>query len=456
MKKKNIRWNTLQILAMGFIGVILTGGVLLWLPFSNTEPIAFMDALFTSTSAVCVTGLVTIVPATQFTLTGKIILLLLIQIGGLGVIACGTAFILILRMRITVKERILIQETYNMDAPGGMVAMIIRVIRGTLIVEGIGALFYSFQFVPEFGLIKGIWFSVFHAISAFCNAGIDIIGDSSFASYVTNPIINLTTVVLIVVAGIGFSVWHDLAVNMERIIKNDVPKSWWFKRLTLHSKLAIVTTAILIIAGTLNFFIVEFNNPETMGGLTVAEKLMASLFHSVSTRTAGFATISQTGFTNESKFFTCILMFIGGSPGGTAGGVKSTTVAMLFLTAFSIFRSGHATECFGRRIADSTIMMGHAVIMSAILMLTTGTMLVTVFEPDIPFLDVLYETTSAMGTVGLSAGLTAGLSRASQVVIMALMYVGRIGPISLALLFGGMSKKRDNIRELPEQTIMVG
>lgn len=446
----------MQILALGFMGVILAGGVLLSLPFCNRQPITFSDALFTSTTAVCVTGLVTVTPAVQFTLAGQIILLFLIQIGGLGIIACAVGFLLLLRRQITVKERIVIQETYNMEAPGGMVAMILRVIKGTLAVETAGAVLYAFRFIPEFGVLRGIWYAVFHAVSAFCNAGIDILGDTSFQKYVGDPIINITTVLLIIVSGIGFSVWQDLISNGRRIRRREIPNKWWFTRLRLHSKLAIVTTLILLIGGTVCIFLMERNNPATLGNLSTGEKWMAAFFHSTSTRTAGFATVSQSGLYTQSKFLSCILMFIGGSPGGTAGGVKTTTVAMVVLTCLSVFRGGEQVECFGRRLSGKNIRMGFAVIMTAVTVLFAGTIAITVFEPQVPFIDILYEAFSAVGTVGLTADLTPTLSSASHMVLIVMMYIGRIGPISLALLFGGMSKPKERARELPEQRIMVG
>ncbi|SCI84892.1 Ktr system potassium uptake protein B [uncultured Clostridium sp.] len=446
----------MQILALGFMGVILAGGVLLSLPFCNRQPITFSDALFTSTTAVCVTGLVTVTPAVQFTLAGQIILLILIQIGGLGIIACAVGFLLLLRRQITVKERIVIQETYNMEAPGGMVAMILRVIKGTLAVETAGAVLYAFRFIPEFGVLRGIWYAVFHAVSAFCNAGIDILGDTSFQKYVGDPIINITTVLLIIVSGIGFSVWQDLISNGRRIRRREIPNKWWFTRLRLHSKLAIVTTLILLIGGTVCIFLMERNNPATLGNLSTGEKWMAAFFHSTSTRTAGFATVSQSGLYTQSKFLSCILMFIGGSPGGTAGGVKTTTVAMVVLTCLSVFRGGEQVECFGRRLSGKNIRMGFAVIMTAVTVLFAGTIAITVFEPQVPFIDILYEAFSAVGTVGLTADLTPTLSSASHMVLIVMMYIGRIGPISLALLFGGMSKPKERARELPEQRIMVG
>ena len=446
----------MQILALGFMGVILAGGVLLSLPFCNRQPITFSDALFTSTTAVCVTGLVTVTPAVQFTLAGQIILLILIQIGGLGIIACAVGFLLLLRRQITVKERIVIQETYNMEAPGGMVAMILRVIKGTLAVETAGAVLYAFRFIPEFGVLRGIWYAVFHAVSAFCNAGIDILGDTSFQKYVGDPIINITTVLLIIVSGIGFSVWQDLISNGRRIRRREIPNKWWFPSLRLHSKLAIVTTLILLIGGTVCIFLMERNNPATLGNLSTGEKWMAAFFHSTSTRTAGFATVSQSGLYTQSKFLSCILMFIGGSPGGTAGGVKTTTVAMVVLTCLSVFRGGEQVECFGRRLSGKNIRMGFAVIMTAVTVLFAGTIAITVFEPQVPFIDILYEAFSAVGTVGLTADLTPTLSSASHMVLIVMMYIGRIGPISLALLFGGMSKPKERARELPEQRIMVG
>lgn len=456
-KRKNIRWNTMQILVLGFLGVILLGGILLWLPICNQKPIAFLDALFTSTTSVCVTGLVTITPASQFTLLGKIILLLLIQIGGLGVIACATSFFLILKKKITVRERVVIQQTYNMDTLGGMVGMVRRVIFGTLIVEGCGAVLYAVQFVPEYGVVKGIWYSVFHAVSAFCNAGIDILGSTSFMKYAYNPVINITTMLLIILSGIGFMVWHDVITNGKRIYKKEVPKKWWFTRLKLHSKIAIVTTLVLLAAGTLFIFCMEYNNPETLKGMPLGNKIMAAMFQSVTTRTAGFATVSQSGLYTESKLLSSILMFVGGSPGGTAGGVKTTTIAMLVLTCITVIKGRRDTECFGRRIAYDNFRTGFTVVMLAALVFITGTTAVTIFEPEsVPFISIIYETASAIGTVGLTADLTPNLSRASQAVIMVMMYLGRLGPLTFALVFGGKAHVRDNIRELPERRIMVG
>lgn len=453
---KKIRFSTMQLLAMGFIGTILIGGVLLSLPICNTQPIRFIDALFTSTSAVCVTGLVTVVPAVQFTLFGKVILLILIQIGGLGVIACVTGFFIILKRKITVRERVIIQESYNLNTLSGMVSFVLKIIKGTFLMESIGAVLFSFTFIPEFGVVKGIAYSVFHSVSAFCNAGIDILGDGSFTGYVGNPIVNLTTMMLIVAGGIGFTVWNDLIGNFRKVRAKKLTWNRFFTRLSLHSKIVITMTGLLIVVGTVFMFVLEYHNTETIGNLPLGEKVMASAFHSVSTRTAGFATVSQDGLTSGSKFLSCILMFIGGSPAGTAGGVKTTTAAMLILTCMTVVYGKRDTECFGRRIPVENFRTGFAVVMLAILFLTTGVTMLTILEPGKDFLNLLYEAVSAIGTVGLSANLTPSLSFGSKIVIMGLMYVGRLGPITVALVFGGKRNPKELVRVLPEKRIMVG
>lgn len=456
-KRRSVRWNTLRITAAGFLSIIFLGGVLLYLPVSNVRPIAFMDALFTSVSAVCVTGLVTVTPACQFTLFGKIILLLLIQIGGLGVIACAALFFFLLHRKITVRERVVLEETYGTGRLGGIVRMVRRVIMGTLFVEGCGAVMYAFQFVTEYGFLRGIWYSVFHAVSAFCNAGIDILGESSLAEYSVNPVINITTILLIIVSGIGFSVWFDIMENIKRLIHREVPVRWWFTRLRLHSKLAIIMTFVLIISGTGFIFLFEFHNPDTIGNMSLGQKAVAALFQSVTTRTAGFYTFSQGALHEETKLFCAILMFIGGSPGGTAGGVKTTTFAMLFLSCLTFVRGGGDTECMGRKISVANFRTGFCVVMAAFTAFITGTLAILFIEPDsIAMVNVIYETASAVGTVGLTADLTPHLHRISQVILMAMMYIGRLGPLTLVLTFAGKSHPRDKIRSLPNEQIMVG
>lgn len=458
-KKKSVRkikFNTMQKVALGFLGVIFLGGVLLWLPVCNQKPIAFFDALFTSTSAVCVTGLVTIIPAEQFTLLGKVVLMLLIQIGGLGVIACMTAFFLALRKRITMRDRIVIQQAYGLDTLSGLVRFIIRILRGTIIVEGIGAVLYSLKFVPEFGFLRGIGYGIFHAVSAFCNAGIDILGPNSFIDYATSPLVSLTTMFLIVMGGLGFPVWHDIYKNGKRVIQEKEAKRRLWSRLRLHSKIVLTMTLTLLIIGTLGFFLLEYNNPQTMADMNIAQKLLASGFQSVTTRTAGFASVAQDGLTQASKLLGCILMFIGGSPAGTAGGVKTTTFAMLVLIAWSVLRGRKDVECYGRKMEETNVRSGVTITLAAFLFWLLGIAVITIIEPMKDYLDIMYEATSAIGTVGLSANLTMSLHRGSQAVLMILMYVGRIGPMTLALIFAGKDRTGTQFRELPEKKIMLG
>ena len=455
-KLKKIRLTTTQLLATGFLGIILLGGILLWLPISNTRPMSLIDALFTAVTSVCVTGLVTVTPAVQFTLFGKIVLLILIQIGGLGIIACVTAFFIIMKRRISLKERVVILEAYSMESLSGMVAMILRILKGTICLEGIGALLYSFRFVPEFGVVKGIGYSVFHAVSAFCNAGIDILGDSSFIPYADSVVVNFTTILLVVLSGLGFTVWQDLGQNLKKVWKKELELRRLFKKLRLHSKIVLIMTSVLIVSGTLAFLLLEYNNPGTIGDMSFGEKLMSSLFHSVSTRTAGFATVPQGELTQGTMFTTCILMFIGGSPGGTAGGVKTTTIAMLILCCVSVLQNKKDVECFGRRIQADNIRTGICVVILAFVSLLAGTTLLTIFEGDVDFIRIMYETTSAIGTVGLSADLTSQLCTASKLVIMILMYIGRLGPITFALAFGTGRKSKNHIRQLPVQGILIG
>lgn len=380
---------------------------------------------------------------------------MLIQIGGLGVIACTFSFFLILKKRITLRERIIIQETYNMDTLGGMVKLIIKIIQTTFLIEGIGACFFALQFVPEYGFWKGVAYSIFHAVSAFCNAGIDILGDSSFMKYVSNPFVNFTTMGLIIVSGLGFTVLDDIVQNLKKVKRKELKGKRVFTKLSLHSKIVITMTVTLIVLGTVSFFLLEYTNPNTMGEMNMWEKFLASAFHSVSTRTAGFATVSQSELTQGSKLITCLLMFVGGSPAGTAGGVKTTTVAMLILTCIAFVEGKRDTECFGRRISEENMRSGLMVVMFAFGVLVTGTVALCVVEPKKDFLDLLYEATSALGTVGLSADLTPKLKFASKWIIMLIMYIGRIGPVTLALVFG-KGHTKDNGRELPMKNILVG
>lgn len=446
-----------QIMALGFALAILTGGVLLSLPVCNADGqwLNFADALFTACSSVCVTGLVTIVPAAQFTLPGKLILLILIQLGGLGIIVCTMGAFLILRKQITIRSRVMIQDSFDLHTMSGIVVMLRYVIRGTFFVEGLGALLYSFQFVPQFGLLRGIWYSVFHSVSAFCNAGIDLLGADSLQQYQTNPYMNLVTAALIIVSGLGFMVWRNLAQAVKHVIRRERTVKEAIRRLKLHTKLAVLMTLGLILTGMVGIFLMEYNNPETLGPLSLGQKWTASFFQSVTTRTAGFFTIPQDCFRPESQLLSCMLMFIGGSPGGTAGGVKTTTVAILFANCWSVLKGSEDAECFRRKILAENVRTGFSVVTVALFVVLTGTMAILILE-DTGLIQALYEVVSAVGTVGLTAGLTPVLSLGGKLVIMLLMYMGRLGPVTLALLFAAKIGKNGRGRRLPEERIMVG
>lgn len=446
-----------QIMAVGFAAAILLGGIVLTLPICNADGrwLNFPDALFTSCTSICVTGLVTVVPAVQFSLFGKVILLLLIQFGGLGVIACTMGAFLILRKQITIRSRVLIQEDYNMNTMSGLVSLLIYVFKGTFAVEGLGALFYSFQFVPQYGVLRGLWYAVFHSVSAFCNAGIDLLGDGSLSMYQTNPLVNIVTMLLVISSGIGFTVWSDVTLMVRRIWRREFSLRRAIEKLKLHTKLALVMTGGLLLIGTVGIFCMEYTNPQTLGPMSLWQKWMAAAFQSVTTRTAGFFTIPQDMLREESRLLSCLLMFIGGSPGGTAGGVKTTTVAILLLTCWSVLKGNEDTECFRRKIAANNVRTAFAVFTVAFLAVLAGTVcIVTIEQADL--LDAMYEVVSAVGTVGLTAGLTPNLKLAGKLIIILLMYMGRIGPSTLALLFAGKIGKRKNGRKLPQERVMVG
>ena len=445
-KARRAKWNTVRIISIGFFGVILLGSLLLWLPFSNHQPIRYIDALFTAVTCVCVTGLVTVVPAAQFTVAGKVILLILIQIGGLGIIACTTAFLILVGKRINMKERVVIQEAYGLSTLQGMIRFIERVLWGTFLVEGIGAIGYSLQFIPEYGVAKGIFYSVFHSISAFCNAGVDILGDSSFTRYVNTPVITITTTMLVILSGLGYPVWIDLAKNIKMTIqsKGKRPVGRTITRLSLQSKIVLTMTLFLLTLGTVGFYL-----------LTNSSDKPSLLLH-MKRNIYGFASISQSGLTNGSKLLACMLMIIGGSPAGTAGGIKTTTVAVLLLTAISVLRGNKDTECYGRKITFEIIRVGMTITLVTFVFWLFGVTVMTVIEPQQKVLDLMYEATSAMATVGLTADLTPVLSDISHVVLMLMMYIGRIGPMTMALIFSGHADKKNQFRTLPEAKIMVG
>ncbi len=454
--KMKLKLSTTQIIAFGFLLAIFVGALLLMLPISSKarEITPFIDTLFTSTSSICVTGLTTVITVEHWSYFGQFIILILIQFGGLGVVTVTTSLLLLLHKRITLKERILIQDAFNMNTLGGLVKLTIRVLKGTLIVEGVGAVLFAFQFIPEYGVLLGTWKSVFHSISAFCNAGIDLIGENSFAGYVNNPLINLTTMVLIVSGGIGFPVWWDFIRMIQRIFKEKMDIRTSLKKMNLHSKMAIATTLVLIVGGALIIFALEYSNDQTMGNLSIGSKIMSSFFQSVTTRTAGFFTIAQNGLRESTSFLCIILMFIGGSPSGTAGGIKTVTFAVLIFTTFSVIKGKPETEMFHRKLDVEYCKKALAVSCFSLMVLMTSTMLLSISE-NVVFLDTLYETTSAIATVGLTRGMTPNLSGIGKLIIIITMYLGRIGPITIALIMNPQKQKKICC-SLPEEAVLIG
>ncbi len=446
MKKRTL--STTQIILLGFLITILIGSVLLSLPISSADgkSLPYIDALFTATTATCVTGLVTVTTATAWSTFGQAVILLLIQIGGLGVITVMSVFMIMFGKRINLGNRILIMDSFNLDSLSGLVNFIKKVVTGSLIVEAAGALAYMTVFIPEFGA-RGIWISIFNAISAYCNAGMDIISDSSLYSYVTHPVINLVTSLLIIIGGIGFVVWWDII----RIMKNKNTRR--FRYLSLHSKIVLTATAFLIIFGALMVFIFEYRNPQTIGGLSIWGKIQASLFQSITTRTAGFATIPQEGLTLPSVLICLLLMFIGGSPVGTAGGIKTVTFFVILFTTISVIGGKHDPSVFNRRISRKSLKKALAVCTTSFLIVFTSTLLLSICT-NVSFTDIIYETVSATATVGLSRNLTASLNIFGKIIIIATMYTGRVGPISFAIAFKG--KERGNTITDPVEEITIG
>lgn len=453
---KNFKFSTTQMITAGFLIAIFIGGCILTLPIASKsgEATPFVDALFTATTSICVTGLTTVVTAEHWSLFGQIVILALIQFGGFGVVTFTTTILLILRKRITLMDRLLIQDAYNLDTLKGLVKLTIKIMQGTLIVEGIGAIFFSFQFIPEFGIMKGIWYSIFHAISAFCNAGIDLIGPTSFVPYQTNPLISINTMLLIILGGIGYPVWWDLIKKSKLALKEQFSIKKFVQKMELHTKIALTVTAFLILFGATFIFLNEYNNDLTLGKLNFGQKIMASFFQSVTFRTAGYFTIPQEGLKISSAFIGVILMFIGGSPSGTAGGIKTVTMAVLILAALSSIKGKQDVEIYHRKIVDGYVKKALAVFLFSFTTLMVSTISLSVVE-NRDFIDILYETASALGTVGLTRNLTSSLSEVGKYIIIITMYLGRIGPISLALALK-VSKDRGKGLHLPEEKILVG
>lgn len=437
---------------LSFLLVILLGSVLLALPISSAsgKAVPYIDALFTATTSTCVTGLVTFPTYSTWSIFGQIVILILIQVGGLGVITIMTGLMLLLNRKLGIGDRLLIQDAFNLNTMSGLARFVRNVLFGTLIVEGLGAVLYLPVFVPEFGA-KGIWISVFNSVSAFCNAGIDIIGENSLCHYATNPLVNLVTSALIILGGLGYIVWWDVL----RVVKSRSKKNRKiFRHLTFHSKIAITVTAGLILAGTILIFIFEYANPLTIGEMGLFDQIQVAFFQSVTTRTAGFASVAQENLTNASAAVSIILMLIGGSPVGTAGGMKTVTIAVLVCSALATIRNKKSATLFARRISEDSIKKAVAVAVAFFTICTTSTVLLLATS-HASVMDAVYEAVSATATVGLSRNMTATLNTFGKIIIIVTMYFGRVGPISLAVALGSKNESQNVISE-PTEDISIG
>ena len=442
-RKKQL--TSAQIIIFGFMAVILFGAFLLMLPIASKGPggTSFLDALFTSTSAVCVTGLIVHDTATYWTAFGQVVIIALIQVGGMGVVTVAVAIAMVSGKKIGLKERSTMQDAISAPKVGGIVRFTGFILKGTFLVELTGAVLMAPWFIRDFGFLKGIWYAVFHSISAFCNAGFDLMGVrepfSSLTSYVGNPVINFTIMMLIVVGGPGFLTWEDIRTN----------KLCW-RKYRMQSKVILTTTVLLIIIPALIFYFCEFNGPQWQNHGT---RILASLFQSVTPRTAGFNTVDLASMSEPGQLLMAILMLIGGSPGSTAGGMKTTTLAVILLSAWGVFcRKGDA-QCYGRRISEETVRYA-AVVMIMYLTLCVGGAIIISYVEGLPMLTCIYETASAIATVGLTLGVTPGLGPVSHIILILLMYCGRVG--GLTLVYAAISGVKPHVSRLPQEKITVG
>lgn len=440
-----------QVMVIGFGVVILFGGLILNLPIATKDgnSIGFLNALFTATSAVCVTGLVVVDTSTYWSEFGQFIIITLIQIGGLGFMTMATMFSLLKGKKINLRERLLIQESLNQRDLSGLVKLTRYIIMMTFVIEGIGALLLAIVFIPKLGLLEGIWYSLFHSISAFCNAGFDLMGSvtgefSSLTYYVGNTLINFVICGLIILGGIGFPVLLDIINNKK------------YSKLNVHSKIVINTTVILIVVGFLFILIAEFSNKGTLGELSVKEKLLSSVFQSVTLRTAGYNTIDLTLLKESTLFLMIILMFIGASPASTGGGLKTTTVAALFLTVKSFILGKEDIEVYQRRISSATVRKSLGIFFIGVFIVLFATLILSIVNPEFTLLECGFEVISAFATVGLSIGGTPSLTVLGKIIIMILMFLGRVGSLTIFIALLSRNNRIQSKIRYAEGKIIVG
>ena len=438
-----------SILVIGFLAVILAGAVLLALPVAaqNGQSIGWFDSLFTSTSAVCVTGLVAVDTGTTFSLFGQMVLAVLIQIGGLGFMVFATMLMVALGRKISIKGRMLIRESMNASSLSDLGSLTRTYLLLSLAIELIGAILLCVRFVPLCGWRHGIWLAVFHSISAFCNAGFDLFGSyASLTAFAGDPLVLLTVAVLIILGGLGFSVILEALRNRQGL-----------RNLSLHTRIVLMTTLVLLIAGTLFYWLAERTNAETLAGYREGQKILNAFFQSVTMRTAGFNSFDLSGFRDGSKLFSSLLMIIGASPASTGGGIKTTTIATLALLMLSVVRGENEVNVARRRLSDDIVRRALAVAVLFLTTLLTGTLMILLIENGhYPLEDILFEASSAMGTVGVSTAGTPNLSPASRAVLLPMMFLGRVGPLTLAVAVAKRQGRIKTVSKYPEERIMIG
>ncbi len=443
---KRIRISPAQLVPFSFFVAIVLGTLLLMLPVSvayggDTSP---LTAAFTSTTSVCVTGLVVVDTYSNWSFFGQAVILVLIQIGGLGVVAVGSMIMLVGRKKFTLGDRMLLNDSLNIEKSRGLLSFLQRIFKGVFFVELTGAILYSIRLIPVLGVGKGIWASLFQSVSAFCNAGMDIIGPNSMMDFNGSSYLMGITMILIVLGGLGFVVWFDVIDGLRNGLRKRLSLKNIFDHLPVHSRLVLVMTCILLLSGTLIVLIAEYDNPDTIGNMPLYEKILNSLFQSVTFRTAGFASVPQDKLTEISCLIGYVLMFIGGSPVGTAGGVKTVTAFLVIMNAYSYINKKE-NVIFRQRVSEELMRKAAAIVLVSFATVFVMTMLL-LGRGGIVFTDALYEVVSALATVGLSRGVTPHLDTAGRVIIIVSMYLGRIGPISMAIFFTRKSGTEKKIR----------
>lgn len=457
MKKKVLSIN--KQIALSFFLVIFVGSLLLSLPIANIpgSQAKYIDNLFISVSAVCVTGLFTEPIFSSYTLFGQIVIMIMIQIGGLGLMTIISSIMLRVGLRLKYSDTLAVSEALNKEGINGFRGFILSILKYTFIIEAVGAIIFMIVLIPKFGFLKGMFNSVFLSISAFCNAGFDNWNASSLQSFAFNPIINFTTTSLIILGGIGFAVWFDVTKNIKSLVKNGTfSLRKLFRKLKVHSRLALTVTFFIISTGTILGLLIEGTNPNTWGSLSLWDKFMHSYFQTVTMRTAGFATVDYTQLTPASNFIYILTMLFGGSPGGTAGGIKTTTMSLVLMLVVTEFRGRNNVNIFKHTVSTESLKKATIVFVSFMIAMVLGVVMILIFDPQVPLLANLFEVVSALCTVGVSMNLTPTLSTGSVITLMILMFSGRIGPMTLLLSFTKQHETRHKDNQYSNANILIG